>query len=567
MMYFRIKKLRRITVFLLFCIISVGAESEETSGQESLSVDDLMDDATQALNQQQYTRAIDMYTRLIELPDNESKRNAMELLGLAKEKEGNITEALKIYQLYLQQYRKGDGVERVKQRIAGILTAEIRTDVPEKKVKRKSSWRSNTYLSQNARQDTSISDGVDEPNISASMTSHMSTNGRGKISTYKIKTRLSASRQDDLDDASKAKVRLSYLFVDLSDKKSGFFSSLGRQSSRGGGVLGRFDGINIGKRFGKKNSINFATGMLASPYVISLDDTRTFNSLNLDTGPWYGYWAGSAYIVDQQSEGMTDRRAVGGLVRYGHPERNLFTLVDFDIFYNMLNILSNQFSITHNKVTTYSMLLDYRKSPPVSTRNALFNQPVHTLKELNHLYPNVDDIYGLARDRTSAYYIALFGASHQINDNFRVEGDMSKTNVPATLASGGVRATPGTDEYSFSSQIVAKDIYQKGDVSVASLRYSDTMFSTAVSVLGNTLIPLGDTWNLRPSVTYSYSEFKESSDYSVSKGFSIRIDSRQIKSFSFEFEFGVDFGTFYSPENGNFESTSKFLSAGYSLSF
>ena len=104
---------------------AVAAETETTKVRQvtPLTEDELtalMEDANKAMREQQYNRAISYYNRVIEMPDNAYRRDAIELLGLAYERNGQLEEAKKTYDYYLQLYPEGDGAERVHQRLAGF---------------------------------------------------------------------------------------------------------------------------------------------------------------------------------------------------------------------------------------------------------------------------------------------------------------------------------------------------------------------------------------------------------------------------------------------------------------
>ena len=78
-----------------------------------------------------YSSAIRYLTALTATGDNKYAREALELLGLARQRNNQTAHAVDIYEKYLVLYPDGEDSDRVRQRLAGLLTA---SSSPRKKI-------------------------------------------------------------------------------------------------------------------------------------------------------------------------------------------------------------------------------------------------------------------------------------------------------------------------------------------------------------------------------------------------------------------------------------------------
>ena len=71
----------------------------------------------------EYAKAIRMLEAILEEPDKTFEKEARELLGLARERNGQIAHAKAEYRAYLELYPEGEDAARVSQRLQGLVTA------------------------------------------------------------------------------------------------------------------------------------------------------------------------------------------------------------------------------------------------------------------------------------------------------------------------------------------------------------------------------------------------------------------------------------------------------------
>lgn len=519
-----------MAVFRGWLAVALLGASVAALALETAELATLMDDARQAMREAQYNLAIQHYRRLLELPDNAYRRDAQELLGLAYERNGQLEQARQEYERYLQLYPEGDGAERVRQRLAGIVTAAWQEQDASKKLRpekqtQRSEWQHYGSLSQYLRRD--VSQFEQQPAVvgNYSLTTLLDVTSRGRSGDLEIKSRVSGSYLYDLGDISGHQPLLGYLYLDLKQRRQGWSGRIGRQRADGGGVLGRYDGLDLGVRLTPRYSLGLVAGMpVESTTMTRPDSSRRFYGVNLKSGPWRDYWELNGYLIQQQADGLLDRRAVGGELRYLHPEHSLYTLLDYDISYGTLNIATLQGSWIAPDRSAYYLLLDYRNGPAMTTRNALIGQNATKLTALSLAYSE-QQIRQLAEDRTPHSRLAMAGISRPLGERYRLDADFSVASVAATPASGGVLASGGSgNEYYLSTQLTGSSFFRPGDVTIFGLRLGDSALNSSITLLGNSRLPLSERSHLTPRVQLGYQNFAGSGDTQQSLFPSLRFE-------------------------------------------
>ena len=352
---------------------------------------ELMDEAGGAMIDRNFRRAVQLYTKVLRNPDTVFRQDAQELLGLARHRNGQLAHAKAEYEKYLQLYPEGPGADRVRQRLSGLLTAAARpkdklrpAKIPE--AVGESAWDHQMFGSLSEfynYNDTEFQDGTRTVNQSESLTS-LDFNTRSRTDRYEIRTQFFGTYEADLrNNGSSDLTRVNNLFVDLEDRKWGLMGRFGRQSQSSGGVLGRFDGGVISYDILPNFKIN---GVFGYPVVSSndsaFDTDKHFYGTSVDLGTFWNSLDLNLFTINQEVDGITDRRSVGGEIRYFDPKRSLFSFVDYDISYGELNIFLINGGWTLPTKTRLTLVLDYRRSPILTTSNALIGQTVTDISGL-----------------------------------------------------------------------------------------------------------------------------------------------------------------------------------------
>jgi hypothetical protein len=82
----------------------------------------LIDQARSALLDKDYTRAVNILTKIHDSAAGAARQGSLELRGLAREYNGQLAQAKRDYETYLKEYPEDDGTRRVRQRLAALLT-------------------------------------------------------------------------------------------------------------------------------------------------------------------------------------------------------------------------------------------------------------------------------------------------------------------------------------------------------------------------------------------------------------------------------------------------------------
>ena len=360
---------------------------------------------------------------------------------------------------------------------------------------------------------------------------------------FDFTTRASAGYSYDmLADGPGSQSRVTMLFAEFADRIAGWYARLGRQAGGSAGLMGTFDGMQAGYQLWPRLRVNGFFGFPVDSTRAGPDSSRKFVGVSADVGTLANAWDLSFYAVDQQYSGVTDRQAVGTEVRYFRPGVTLVGLADFDIHYSTLNtaLLLGTFALPARWTLNFNV--DHRKSPGLSTRNAMIGQPVRRFDELFGMY-SPQQIEQLALDRTSTSSMYSVGVSRPFGERWQWSLDASAMTLGSTRESGGVAATPssGTDT-AISTQALGYGLFGRGDVTSLGLQYQTGDSAEMLSLGVGTQLPIGQRWRVGPRLRLD--QRKLESDRSTSFVYSpaLRAEMRG-KHLTFEVEGGAEIGS------------------------
>lgn len=535
-------------------------------------LESLMQRATDEFKNRNYSQAIRYFTAIISAGESEHSRESLELLGLSRQRKGQDAHAAAIYKDYLEKYPTSDGAIRVKQRLSGLLTAaqpprdKIHMEADQKVQK----GQMTTYgsLSQYYRRDIAESDDIDGSITTLSqLITFIDLNTMYQTANFDQSFRFTADdTYDFLDDEDSNSFRFIEAFYDLGSRKTGTSGRIGRQALRIGGILNRFDGISAGYQLTPGMRINALAG-----YPVDIDNKtsinkhKSFYGFIYETGTFLQNWDMNLFFFDQETDGIDDRTSTGTEVRYNDRTRSLFGMIDYDLTFKEINILQLNANLLFDRGRAAYMNAFLRKTPPLSTSNALIGRTETSIEELMETL-NIEQIHQLARDRTADSATITLGGSQPISEKFQANADITFSKVGGTEASGGVPATPATGtDYFLSAQIVGNNLILRRDTGVLGIRYLDTSLSDTWSIIANTRIPVSRNWRINPRLQY---DIRKSSDGRTQNKLRalVRTDYRYLNSIRFDFELGYD--STDDVMNGQSLGTSNlFLMLGYRWDF
>lgn len=527
----------------------------------------------EAMLAENYRRAVQIYTRLLETGDPEISQQALEYLGLARERNNQLAHAKAEYEKYLTLYPSGEGAERVKQRLAGVLTARSTPKGKLRKAKSqaegRSTWQNEVYgsLSQFYDRDESYTNNEDAVVNRSALSTDLDLNARFRSDNFDIRTAFSGGYENDFLDDDDSNERISSLYIDALAHKLELSTRIGRQSRSTGGVLGRFDGGLVSWQAMDKLGINLVGGFpVASSKEIEIDTSRPLYGISFDLGTYADRWDFNTFYITQNVDGIVDREAIGGEVRYFHPDYSFFSLVDYDISYDELNtfLFNGNWSITQN--TTINISTDYRLSPILTSSNALQGQTASTIDALLLTFTE-DEIRQLAQDRTATSRTYTLGLTHSFNEKLQVSGDLTISKFSGTPTSGGVLGYEGTDyEFYYSLQFIGSSLIKEGDIAIIGLRYSDTSTSSTYSVNINTRYPITNNLRVNPRFLVDYRTVNDSSREQLKFRPLVRLEYRWKRRYNFEVEGGMEFSTDETSTTVD-DRRGYFLTIGYRIDF
>ncbi|MFQ5481601.1 MAG: hypothetical protein ACE5ER_02485 [Nitrospinaceae bacterium] len=530
----------------------VGPIKPGTPGFQALPKDkriaQWMDEAAAAMNEEKYGRAIQLYTRILREPANPLTQSAQELLGLARERKGQLAHAKAEYEKYLELFPQGPGADRVSQRLAGLLTAKAEPQEKLRKPKKatdleKGPWEYQVFgsLSQFYRRDESkLASGETRLNQSE-LASDLDFNVRGLSPDYDVRAQFIGSLDYDFRDRGDEEERINVASIEITDLQNKLYGRLGRQTLSTGGVFGRFDGALLSYDALPKVKINAVAGFpVQSTSAKAVETDKNFQGLNLDLGTFFDFWEFNVYGINQKAEDITDRRAVGGEVRYFQQDHSFYTLVDYDVSYNELNIFLFNGNWTFPTKTRLNFTFDLRKSPFLSSSNALIGQTAEDINALQLLFTE-DEIRQLAVDRTAESRSLNFSLTQDLTENYQLTGEFSVNRLSGPRASGGVLATDPTGNEFFSSlQLVATSLFMADDVNIFNLRFTDTSSSNAYVFSANSRYLITRDFRVNPRFRVDFREDKGGGNERTRVVPSLRLDYRVQKWLRLEVEGGTE---------------------------
>ena len=440
--------------------------------------------ARQFLLQGKNDQAIVLFKQIVRAPASKDTQDANELLGLAYERDGQIRQARDQYRRYLKLYPKGPGADRVQQRLRNLTRTPFRPTLksgrrggPGEKVLIYGTWSQRVY---GGVSNTSTGSSVDQ----TTLISNLSVTARKRSDNFDHKGVFSADHTYDfVNPGSTGRVQSAY--VESKSMWHNVSGKLGRQSGRGAGVLGRFDGALVGGNLSGKWRLNYVAGV---PVDISASGSkREFSGASIDAGTFAGKWSGTLFKVDGKIDGFTDRQAIGTEVRYFDKDTTVFGMADYDTYFNDLNVAMIQSYWKAKDNWSYNVLVDVRKAPYLQLSNSLLapvNGTSYTSVEALAAGEPALDLVQLAKDRTAAAQtvslgatlpdLKQFGVKSKFLRKFQLGGDVSYSAISDLPASAGQPASVGSETAMVSVRAIATELFLKNEISV-----------TGVSVIKN----------------------------------------------------------------------------------
>jgi SPOR domain len=570
-------------------------------------------DAEAALKAGENDRAIQLLTNALNLPEGDRTPRALELLGLTRERKGQLAHARAEYAEYLRRYPTGEGADRVRQRLSALDAPGA--GAPEQlraasggtgKVVTANAWRwgvrgsfSQFYLrDQSSTLEASrVDPNAIDPNTGLpfgnkprtvtslnlnQLQSNADVSVTGGNDRMQMLLRAAGAYSADFRKTGKDVKALTALYLDFVDNNTKTSIRIGRQTRNNSGILGRFDGALLGWQANPKLRLNVAGGFpVQTSRQLSILNDRAFYGVSADIGGKRDALQTTVYWFDQRSHGLVDRQAVGTEIRYLKGQFNSYAILDYDVKYNKVNLGLLTFNYTMKDQSSISFTADYRQSPLLTTSNALQGQtfpggllPILTLGDLKPFFTD-PQIYRIAQDNTLVAKSLTVSYSRPLTTKLQTNLDFTLTNTGGTR--GTTLVTPGSfpvdpqlatgREYYYGAQLVGSGMVFSNDIYILSARYADTQRARTYTADFNARIPLTSKLRISPRARYGVRNDKTSDGTFQQFQPTFRLNYYPIKQSEIEIEVGGNFQKQRSTLNGSTSETGIFISAGYRFDF
>lgn len=554
----------------------------------------LMKKAGRAILSGQPITAVDAFNKVLQLPPNKYSEHAQLWIGIARERSGQTKKAILEFKAYLKIYPKGESVTWVRTRLRRLKIArpELFVDAPKSSVRptkvQNTEFRfsefgsiSTYYYYGGNRSDTTDTSGSAQSPIYKTSQSTLMSNifmtARASNNEYDNRLVFQKFHSWNFLPGQRNSDRVGSAYYELKDRIVNYSVKIGRQSAYGGGVMGRFEGILAGYGFARDWKANVVYGQL---YDYSLDSQPKFKGVSVDFGT-RSPLGGSVYFIDQTVSGFTDRRAVGGNLRYFDRNFNVMSMVDYDVLFKALNMITVQGTVNNIvQDTDFNFLLDRRRSPTLDVRNAVNGTAVSIAYMLENGF-TTEDLIEFAKLRTAISNMANLGMTNRLNEKWTVGTDFYISNTSGLPRSGGVTSTTCSDpinantpptegcvdatpssgnSWTISERATGLGVFRTGDVTNFSLSYSKGPSTVSKAFQVNNHADLQEKKTLDTALSLSAQNYSTGKSYSINPsagmGYALR------KDLTIDGHFGINYNKTMSNQLNS--STSTF---GWDISF
>jgi hypothetical protein len=555
--------------------MSTPAHTQEEVEQEAKK---LIGSARDALKQDDAVAAVETLNQLLNLPPNQQSQVAQELIGEAREKNGEYAKARVEYELYLKLYPDAAEVKLVKDRLAKLPAELYAKSVPQT-VRKKSvdekmivyGSLSQSYYKGMFHTDTATANGSNITTDSFTGTDQSmlisSLDMTGRKRTENIDTRIVLRDDYRANFLARAKDdnRLSAFYIEQSARDSSYMYRIGRQTGATGGVQGRFDGAWLGYSPSSAWRVN---GVLGTPvdFYNNGAERKNFAGVNVEFTRPPEQWSGSGYFIEQHVGSVVDRKSVGMETHYFDAKRNYMGLLDYDMLFKAINIAMIQGNWTTEAGSNYLLLADHRKSPILQITNALPGQTMPTIAALVQSGVSTKSLRDDAKSLTPTSNLLMVGMTYPYSSHWRLGGDFRINNTSGTGAVGALPASSGSgNTYITTAQAIGNDLLYKNDMGLVSASVINAQSYKGHSLAFTQVETPWQRWRLDASLQL-YNQNDNLNVHMTRITPSLKLSYRMSESMSFDGEGGIE-KTHNSSALRDEKTTRKYIYVGYRWDF
>lgn len=512
-----------------------------------------------------YRRVNAIYDKIIASGIEPYVREARVALGVARAERGQTAQARAQFERYLKDYPKGPEARRV-QRVLDELLAGVETsgagEVSQEEQGQR--WQVFGSFDQFYLLDRGKLDGRGSETFRSSLLSTANVNWQGRSGNVDVSGRFSGSYDYSFLSDRDSLSRVSYMYLDLAGVDGRHQGRLGRQRLPASGVLGYFDGLHYQYRVDERRALRYVVGSPMRSTRDGVDSERLFNGLAVDFNGVDDRWFLSLYGIYQSFDGETDRRALGLEGRYSGDRVTAYSLLDYDTYFDQLNIFYLFGNWRIREGTVAGLTLDHRRSPGLAVSNAVYGLGADDFDDLQNRFTR-EELVRLAEDRSLLYRSAYASLTQQLDQSWQLllDGGISSLRDDSGIPGND---SLDSDDWYLSGQLVGNDLFRSGDLFSAGLRYTDAERMDVTSVLLRGRVPINERLRLTPQLRLDY---RDRDDGGSQRRLlpSLFTTYRLGKRTSLELDIGLEFSHFDGDGVDDQDDRFLYLSAGYRYDF
>jgi len=491
------------------------------SAQHHPEAQDLLAQARKAMSEQRYRDAVDILNRALLLPPNPATQESQELIGFAWEGLRDFGRARIEYKLYQRLYPNTDGAQRIAERLETLGSGEVTAAVASADARGTSGFSysggiSQYYYGGSSKSDSlvNISAGIDQNTLSQTNQSALVTSldltGRYRGETSETRLVLRGNSSSNFVATSKAQSSLNAAYVDYRNLNNRLGLRVGRQSAIAGSMFGLFDGVSVSMPVAGDFKLSGSVGVPANMLVSA--PSQQLLGVMLEADNLFERWGGSLSLVDQRTEEISDRRALGMEVRYFGEGMSVFSQFDYDLNFEKINAFTLQGSMQGPMDTSITLLVDDRKAPSLQLSDALISSGATSLKTLLQLR-SLAEVQDLALGTAAQARQAMLSVSRALSPKWQSSADIRYSEIGELPAVGNFQAMPATGaQYTFSMQLTGSNLYSSRDINGFNLSFLNSASAQGTQLSYNNLTGFLDN---KAAVEFSLSLYTQTDNAST----------------------------------------------------
>jgi hypothetical protein len=288
----------------------------------------------------------------------------------------------------------------------------------------------------------------------------------------------------------------SELCIDPFDTRQCFSVRLGRHIGSDRDILGELDGIRVDYSMRGGLKLHGIAGFPVSTSGETFDPARKVFGISAATKRLARPWDVNGFLLEQQNDGNTENRSMGGIVRYTQPEWSWLVYLDYDAAENSWGATTASGAWKIPSGTTLSATLD-RRTQPIPDRQLTYLQQSRSVLKGWDLALPVDQVAAYTRDGNGEVSTLAVGVSQALSRRIQLSGDLAVLE-----AGGGIHAeavkTVQAREYLYHSRLSGNSLLLPGDHNNLDVRYNLSPAGRVSSVAFDAQYKMAPHWNVTP---------------------------------------------------------------------